>query len=50
MDGILVTTEMAQGAHRWVVYVTVNSETVTHYFDTQEEATAFANTALGEDS
>jgi len=50
MSEIIVTTEMAQGAHRWVVYVTVNSETVTHYFDTQEEAVEFAASLQGESS
>lgn len=48
MDGVLVTTEIEQGAHRWVVYVTVNSETTKTYFNTEEEAKAFADKAFGE--
>lgn len=48
MDGVLVTTESEQGMHRWVVYVTVNGETTESYFDTEEEAKAFADNAFGE--
>ena len=48
MDGVLVTTEIEQGVHRWVVYVTVNENTTTSYFDTEEEAKAFADAAFGE--
>lgn len=47
MDGVLVSTEMVQGAHRWVVYVQVNNESTRYEFDTQEEATEFANNAFG---
>lgn len=48
MDGVLVTTETEQGAHRWVVYVTVNENTTKTYFDTEEEARLFADAAFGE--
>lgn len=48
MDGVLVTTEVVDCAHRWVVYVTVNSETTKTYFDTEEEAKTFADNAFGE--
>lgn len=50
MDGVLVTTEINNCAHQWVVYVTVEGETVKHYFNTQEEASAFASTAFEEDA
>jgi hypothetical protein len=46
MDGVLVTTEINNCVHQWVVYVTVNNETTTHYFVSQEEAKAFADTAI----
>ena len=50
MDGVLVTTEMIDCAHKWVVYVTKGEDKTVHYFDTEEEAKAFADNAFGEGS
>lgn len=46
MDGVLITTEVNNCVHQWVVYVTINDVITTHYFATQEEAQAFAATAF----
>ena len=46
MDGVLVTTEISNGVHLWVVHVTVDNVTTSQYFATEEEAKSFAATAI----
>lgn len=46
MDGVLVSTEISNGVHLWVVYVTVDNVTTTQYFATEEDAQAFAAEAM----
>lgn len=46
MDGVLVTTEVNNCVHQWVVYVTIDNVTTFQYFATEEEAKAFAATAI----
>lgn len=46
MDGVLMTAVEEHGYTKWIVYVTIQGNTVERSFDSQEAAQAYARVAF----